>query len=421
MTKKKCANTTFSFFIFMTSKVTFPIFSLRRIESPYDSFDESKELSGVKSYVAVVNVSDIPFELDQWRDVNPREAKLNTEVAKAIATTLTQEPELFFLRNRGITILAQEVSLDQANNKLTITLSDPTIHGILDGGHTFKVIMSELEQLSESIRKESNAYVRIEIIQGITSENKDDADSIVEARNKSREVRSADMENLQGRFKAIKNILSNQKYAELIAYKSGETDESDERKPIDIQDILSYMICFDIEEYPNGEKNPIRAYSSKTSVVRHFGSVEGRIDALAPILPDILKLHDRIYFEIPEIWNRNQGKFASITGVSERQKPKKLHFIDRQTKLEIPYAFIYPLLSSLRVLVTKDEANMTYKWRSDPFKFWEKNNDSLVGAIKGYATAIRNPTKMGKDNNVWKQCFSTAESNYLRNMLQSSL
>src|SRR3989344_5905122 len=139
----------------------FPIVSFRRIENP------AKD-SEAKDYVAVANIKDLPEDLNEWRDINVRDAKLNSNVAKGIRETLENAPDTFFLKNRGITIIASKVNFNGEKSVLEISFdeSDRDHQGILDGGHTFSVIRSYLDETD----KASDAYVRMEIIEGITDE-----------------------------------------------------------------------------------------------------------------------------------------------------------------------------------------------------------------------------------------------------------
>ena len=80
------------------------------------------------------------------------------------------------------------------------------------------------------------------------------------------------------------------------------------QKDIDIKDILSYLICFEVESFSK-ESHPIKAYSSKSSLVPYFASNGDRIKKYIPLLPQILELRDLIYRELPITYNETGGKF----------------------------------------------------------------------------------------------------------------
>jgi AIPR protein len=75
--------------------------------------------------------------------VNPRshdEECLDSKVARDIEKTLREEPEDFWLANRGGFLLAEKVKFDPDRGEVAITLSDEGLHGMADGATTNKVI-----------------------------------------------------------------------------------------------------------------------------------------------------------------------------------------------------------------------------------------------------------------------------------------
>lgn len=81
---------------------------------------------------------------------------------------------------------------------------------------------------------------------------------------------------------------------------------------VNIQEILSYLVCFDVDEYPVSDahnQHPIFTYSSKTRIVEYFSKVQkaenpqNRMNKLLPLLPDILKLKDLIYRDVIQVYN----------------------------------------------------------------------------------------------------------------------
>ena len=60
-----------------TNLLRIPVESFRRIESPYD-------VQGTKSYLVVVNIKNLPKELEDWKTVNVRDAKLSSNVSRTL-------------------------------------------------------------------------------------------------------------------------------------------------------------------------------------------------------------------------------------------------------------------------------------------------------------------------------------------------
>jgi len=140
----------------MTTKIdyTFPIKALRKMPDPIDD-------SKLSRYFAVVNVSDLPSDIPM--ETNPRKQNLKTQVAKKIAEGLLghESGQLFHLLNRGLLISADSVSFDNKNNQLTLKLPNKEKHGLVDGGHTYKIILENKQNMA------FDQFITIEIMTGI--------------------------------------------------------------------------------------------------------------------------------------------------------------------------------------------------------------------------------------------------------------
>lgn len=387
-----------NFNLMMSTLIKFPAISFRRIVGPND------DLKG-RMYIAVINVKDLPESLSDWRKLNPRDPKTNSGVALKIQSTLKDNPEAFLFKNRGITLMVEKADFDNQKNEIRIEMTDRDKNGLLDGGHTFKVIRNYLDGLSVEEISEMNAYVRIEILEGI--KDVEEAIGIVESRNTSTQVKEQSIEELKKSYEEIKNVLKDQSYSENIAYKEYELLEDGSKKNIDIKDILSYLVCFDIESF-GGEKHPIKAYSTKASIVQHFRDKQDEMKKYIPLLPVILELRDFIYLELPEAYNHAGGKFGGLTGVSEVSNRKRMHkeklpFTGKESSYRIPSSFIYPVLASFRNLVKIENGKCS--WKANPIKFFRELKEDLAVRLGDQAKELRNPNKLGKDNATWGRCY----------------
>lgn len=394
----------------VSTLIKFPAVSFRRIVGPND------DLKG-RMHIAIINVKDIPESLDDWRKLNPRDPKINSGVALKIKSTLEENPESFLLKNRGITLMVEKVDFDNQTNEVKIEMVDEHKNGLLDGGHTFKVIRNYLEGLSKEEISEINAFVKIEILEGI--KDIEEAVGIVESRNTSTQVKEQSIEELKKNYEEIKNVLKDQSYAENIAYKEYELLEDGSKKNIDIKDILSYLVCFDVESF-NGEKHPIKAYSTKASIVQHFRDNQERMIKYIPLLPVILELRDFIYLELPEAYNQSGGKFGGLTGVLELNNKVRMHketlpFTGKESHYRIPSSFIYPVLASFRNLVKVDGNKCT--WKTNPIKFFRDLGQDLAVRLGDQAKELRNPNKLGKDMATWGRCYDLVALETLRRNL----
>jgi len=288
---------------------------------------------------------------------------------------------------------------------VSLELADPTRHGLLDGGHTYRVLQNFIHSANPDELKDINACVRLEVIEGI--ENLDDAVEIVLARNTSAQVKSESLEELNQHFEEIKQVIKDMPYADRIAYKEYEIDENTgEAKDIDIKEILSYLVCFDVDHFDQ-EHHPIMAYSQKSNVIEHFKNYRTTLMKYVPLIPRILELRDVIYRDLPEAYNNAGGKFGGLTGVVQiNNRPKmsneELAFISGEAHYRIPSAFIYPVLAAFRNLVKVDENNAV--WKDDPVAVFGSLSGVLAKTVGEQAKEMRNPTKLGKDQATWKLC-----------------
>ena len=394
----------------VSTLLKFPALSFRRIVGPND------DIRG-RMYVAVVNIKDIPGALEDWRKLNPRDPKISSGVAIKIQSTLKDNPESFFLKNRGLTLMVDSVTFDNQSNEIKLEMSDQNRNGLLDGGHTFRVIRNYLEGLSKDEIDEINAFVRIEILEGI--QDVVEAVGIVESRNTSTQVKEQSIEELKKNYEEIKNVLKGQPYAENIAYKEYELLEDGSKKNIDIKEILSYLVCFDVEEF-GSEKHPIKAYSSKASVVQHFRDNQTRMSKYVELLPSILELRDFIYLELPDAYNLSGGKFGGLTGVIElsnkaRMNKEELSFTGKESNYRIPNSFIYPILASFRNVVQIKDNKCS--WKILPVKLFRELKNDLAIRLGEQAKELRNPNKLGKDSATWGRCYDLVAIEVLKRNL----
>jgi len=393
----------------VSTSVTFPVVTFKKIESPHE------ETEG-KDYIMVLNIKNLPEVLEEWRDVNVRDSKLTSGVAKKIRETLIDDPESFFFKNRGITLLVDKVKYDNKTNMVEILMVDKKINGLLDGGHTYSVIKEFLNGLSEEELREVNAHVKVEILEGIS--DYETAVAIVEARNTSTQVKEQSIQELLKQYEEIKKTLASKNFAGRIAYKEYELLEDGTKKDIDIKEILSYLICFDAEKFGD-EEHPIIAYSTKTAVLNHFKDQHKRLQKYIPLLPKILELRDEIYLELPEAYNNSGGKFGALTGViavsNRRMGCVNLPFTGKESLYRIPKGFIYPVLAAFRSLV--EYKKNPCEWKADPIQFFQELKVQLSSRVCDQAKELRNPNKLGKDKATWGRCYDLVRLEVLKREL----
>ena len=160
----------------LTTNIRFPVESIRSLSTHLDD--------GVQgNYIIVVNAKEIAHQFDDWRMPELRDLDVTDTTSQAIRKTLHDEPHEFFHRNRGITLLASQVSYDNRQDAkiVTIEVASPALHGLVDGGHTYQIICNYMDELNEEAKRNYTAYVRLEVLVGVT--DNDFIQELIFARN----------------------------------------------------------------------------------------------------------------------------------------------------------------------------------------------------------------------------------------------
>lgn len=388
------------------TRFTFPVASFRHIYTPSDKL-------GYRSYVAVVDAQHLP-DLAGWRKINVRDPKLTGAVPKAIRESTREYTELFVFLNRGIVLAVSGVTFNNKNSEVTIALQDPDLHGLLDGGHTYNILLEERDSVGDT------PFVKLELLDGF---KQDEIPILVDARNKSNQVKDESLMNLQGKFDKLKRALSSQPYANLIAYKEYEVLDNGTPKPIDVREVIAILTCFDRENF-NEKTHPINAYRSKAACLKHFVDHTEDYKKIYHLAPDILKLYDKVQSLLPDLYNRVRGKsgvvaggkFGKLTGVSTYDGVRRAHlyYIEEDSKYGVPAGFVYPVLGAFRALLKKKGGKYVWGKDIDPIDLLRGElGETLADTIGNFALDARNPSKTGKSTLVWQACYQAVQVAYL--------
>lgn len=372
--------------------------AFKKMDDPVDKYNNHIK------YVCYVQCDSIPNNIYDWMNVNPRERKMTTNVAKKIKESL-ENNENFHELNRGILLSADKVSYDNQTNELLVTFKDFEKHGNIDGGHTLRAI---LDKKAENLLSPER-YVFMEIITGI-----DSPVDLAEARNTSVQVDLKSIEELKDSFEIIKDIFKDMPYSNRIQYKMNEYYESG-IDIIDVREIIAILNMFSQALYPIKSNNnltdnhPIQSYSGKETSLRKFINLgkdkrEEMLSKMRPIIGDIF-----------ELWNKIEINFASESGNANKRYGTRKYskydngnivgksmFFGDDLKYFIPKGIMYPLVGSFRALIEFD-VNGNYKWHKNPLKVWSEIGTRLVSIILDEKT--ENPDILAKNPNLWSNLF----------------
>lgn len=385
-------------------ELKFKVSSFRKIPNPYIKSDNVGETKP-EMYVLICDVKDLPQDIPMG--TNPRMQNENTKVAKKIQTSLTNHTERnFYLLNRGILLSAKSVSYNNEENVVTVLFEDLSVHGNVDGGHTYTIIKDFRDQLETG-----EQYVKVEVLTGI----EDMFEQLAGARNTSVQVNDQSIAELENRFELIKDAFRNERFFSDISYKQNDV------KRIDVSDILAILNLFNIEKYPTDKLSPmpINSYSSKKSCTDYYIEEHKKHEndqtanpyyKMKEIMPQIAKLYDELEKRMPEFYKGEATgvkKYGSITGVSmvKPGKPKyKSKFYEYDMDYSTPNGFIYPILGAFRALVREKDGK--YEWIKDPIKVLDElGNNMVASTIQMSRDLGNNPNATGKNSNLWQTLF----------------
>mgnify|MGYP000201196546 CR=1 FL=1 len=380
--------------------LTFPAQSFRRIPNPYVKSGNGEAEANM--YMAICDVKSLPDNIPM--ETNPREQNLNTNVAKKIKESLlnTSEPD-FYLLNRGLLLSAKDVIFNNYSNELKIVFSDPEVHGNVDGGHTYRTILKYRDSLDAG-----QQYVKIEILTGV----EDIFQSLAAARNTSVQVQDKSIAELEDRFDIVKNALKSQPYMDRVFFKENDSGE------IDVADLLSILMMFNIKRFPDREAFPTVSYSGKKRCIdmyiqdhKEFGeSEQNPYVKMKSIMPDIFKLYDTIERNMSDYYRAKNpgGRYGATKGVIVPKPGVELKskFLHQPMDVQSPNGFIYPILGAFRALVIEKDG--AYIWKKNPFAILDHVGPELVESTVSMSRSLgNNPQSTGKDANLWKTLYMT--------------
>lgn len=375
----------------MSSKFNFKAFAVRTINSP------SQE--GVTTYFAYINFRDLPSDLPM--EVNPRKPKMTTAVAKSLINAVKSPDTDFDINNRGIVIVAKQFKFTPNQSLVTLDLGDdPQNYGILDGGHTYKAIIDNRDQVNSDLDK----FVKLEIIVG----EQLTVSRIADARNTSAQVSDIALFELDDKFDLIKDSLLNEQYASDIAYKDNEN------KRIPIAELLRLMFTFNIKRFPDDSNAPVSAYSGKQAVFKdyqkEFGTDSNIYKKLSPFLPDLVDLYELIQKELPnkyQEYKNSEGKnatFGKIRGV-EGSGSYLTDFTQQSINYNISTGFLMPIFGAFRALLRETDGKIN--WEFNPKEVWNIAGTRLVQNTFDTDT---NPQQVGKSKTLWQANYRIVDS-----------
>lgn len=338
------------------------VFEARRINDP--------NFPGAVEHILTVNVLDLP---QLPLGANPREQNTNKMIYREVERSLRNEEgsiNAFLGKNLGIYASAQAVE-KRSESEYQIQFGEAEsilegLDGVINGGHTTTIILDNQDDLRAMVKEGADLtqYVKLHVRVGYPREI---LAEMAGALNTTLQVPAYSLAEHADQFDWIHNVLKDRPYVDSIAFK--ENVKADTY----IMDVLAMLDLFNTDEYPNDKsKHPTVAYHQKSSVLKRYLNPENQaaFKRLAPILNDILVLHDVIAEEGAEKYNEyfrlNGGRGAGrrLEWVDNRNRGKfKFPFTGREGTARLNRAAIYPVMAAFRWMVEDDGSQV--RWKGD--------------------------------------------------------
>jgi len=386
----------------------------RRMPDP--NFGQNSQL---QHHILLVNTRDLPPDLPL--EANARRPNTRKQVYREVRASLldeTGEAGSFHLKNKGIVIVAESVSQKPGTTDQFLIKLNRTSQGILDGGHTYKLIMDA--QTTGDLPEEQFVFVHVR-----TGVPNDWIADISRGLNTSVQVQDMSLYNLAGQFTWLKDELKGQHYYSEIAW--SENDDG----AFSARDVIALMYLFNIKQFPSSESHPIAGYEKKSEALRVFEDDAASFKLIKPILKDILYLHDWMSFTAAPFYNKGAQKLGAkgrggglsfVRAKKEGQKPFAPIFMDGIETFEsrLEDAALYPILAGFRVFVEQDPTTGKMQWIGgfNAVKHaWQDLAYELIRATYNTAQEVgRAKNAIGKSRLHWDGVYQKVENYKLKKL-----
>ena len=376
----------------------------------------------VEKHYFLVRAIDLPTGVRM--DANARDpVGLNRQVYRDVRESLMGNDAVlgsFDLMNKGITIIADSIRrIDDETYEITLTDGQ----GIVDGGHTYQLILEA--QSNPDLPTESHVEVQVR-----TGVHKDLITDISRGLNTGMQVKSHSIANLDGKFDWLKLELEGEKYFDLISWRESDQGE------YDVRDMICILEAMNIIDFPNDSgQHPIQAYE-KWSVPalkysKDFDEAESvtksKYYRLGGILKEALYLYDVIRYDFRSQWNKIGGSAGKLKIMEEASGSKVFKFPfsnSPDAKYRLTKGALYPIFAAFRNMVEIDPKTSRTRWKgsfNDVLELWSYAAPELCRTTKAAIEDHGNhPNAIGKNRGHWANNHKTLELMMLRQELAMS-
>lgn len=356
----------------------------------------SNTTPAIERHVLFVPVTDVPAGIAMAAGM--KTPKTRWDIYRDVQASLLDKnctPGTFHLKNRGITIVARDLRKIE-EDEYDLDLSPG--HGIVDGSHTYKLILETQQNPDVTLPKKQ--FVKIEVVTRVPD---DWIPEMAGALNTSILAYTDSLLVLQDALGWIRDELKSEPYYKTIAWSESE------RGTYDARDILAFLTCFNIASYANtGTLHPVAAYENRAVVLSSFEQDHKQgahaYRKLRPILKDILSLHDTIQIEFPKLLERSGKRYAEVVEHASK-RPHEFPFLGTRSTERLAKGVLLPVLAAFRWLVEDDPSSGAVRWRVSFDKVlerWRLASDRLVAlTVEKCREVGDNPDAIGRSAPHW--------------------
>lgn len=326
-----------------------------------------------------------------------------------------QSGDNFHLKNQGITILASQIN--QVDTNWIINFSQDEIGGIVNGGHTYRIINETNKDGIET----NEQYVNIHFITGVRDEKL--AEEMVECLNTSMKVKETSIANLKGYYDWIK--AETKPFEKYIGWV--ETDKN----LISARDIIAFMSVLNIDNIVA----PVQPYSTKEFCLKKFVELEEKelkkeveissFKKFKPILVDILKLKDYINKSAIKTYRdakiekqgHEKGKHKIFKKDAINGKEFEFCFLNEKSKRELQDGVLFPMMYAMRCIIEQKQGDMFFSWKvetlQEVYNFFDKVCFEFLERVIECSESHQNKIQqVGKDSRLYTELKGVAEKSF---------
>jgi hypothetical protein len=323
---------------------------------------------------------------------------------KEMIKSVEETPELFHLKNRGITYICEKFLYDNQSRKLTVTIpnvpksrldeeTSPRF-GIADGGHTFKVVEDVAGDIESYQHDEewTEPFVRVHFM--ASESDMLGIDDVVEALNTSIQVKRFTLEEYRGKFDELKDALTATRFdISNVAFRENED------KPWQVTEIIQRLACFLKDRWKIIP--PSSMYRSKEKALQLFINDEvGEFKRLYPIIKDVITFPEFIQSSLSE--NIEGRKLGKVKGVKKQSKQFRRECTEYLSLYRMDGAIVLPMAAAFRsLLILKGDG---YQWKVNPYDVFKRCADDLYEVLLGRIRRVKSASQLAADQEYWISC-----------------